>query len=266
MGRALRDAGRGEQPREAMERTADKSPTSLKWRLLAAGLVVAAGLALLKLTGATEFLTFDTLARNREWLLAEVDRLGLLAPLVYALAYAAATALSLPGALLLTLAAGFLFGWKLGTLVAVSGATLGGTVVFLIAKTALGDSLRARAGPSVRKFEEGFRRDALSYLLVLRLVPLFPFWLVNLVPAFLGVPLRIFVVATFFGIIPATLVYASIGNGLGAVFDGGGQPDYRIILEPRFILPLLGLALLALVPALYRRLRGEPPAATAERE
>ena len=232
-------------------------PSRPLWpRLLAVGAVVIVAGVVLKSTGATGLLSFDMLARNREWLAMQVDRLGLLAPVAYAGAYALAVALSLPGGLFLTLGSGFLFGWKLGTAVAVVGATAGATVVFLLAKTALGDALRARAGPAVRKLEEGFRRDALSYLLVLRLVPLFPFWLVNLVPAFLGVRLGTFVIATFLGIIPAALVYASVGNGLGAIFEAGGQPDYRIILEPRFLLPILGLAALALVPVVYKRLRG----------
>ncbi len=103
--------------------------------------------------------------------------------------------------------------------------------------------------------ETGFRENALSYMLVLRLVPIFPFWLVNLVPAFLGVRLRTYALATCLGIVPGTLVYASIGNGLGAIFDMGGEPDLRIIFQPAVLLPLLGLAALALLPVAYRRLR-----------
>jgi uncharacterized membrane protein YdjX (TVP38/TMEM64 family) len=105
------------------------------------------------------------------------------------------------------------------------------------------------------KLEDGFRRDALSYLLFLRLVPAFPFWLVNLVPALLGVGLPTFVLGTFLGIIPGTLVYVSVGNGLGAVLDGGGTPDLGIVLTPAVLLPLLGLALLSLVPILVRKVR-----------
>ena len=103
--------------------------------------------------------------------------------------------------------------------------------------------------------EEGFRRDALSYLLVLRLIPIFPFWLVNIVPAFLGVPLRTYVLGTFVGIIPGSFVYASVGNGLGAVFDAGGTPDLGIIFAPAILLPIVGLAVLALLPIVYRRFK-----------
>jgi uncharacterized membrane protein YdjX (TVP38/TMEM64 family) len=103
--------------------------------------------------------------------------------------------------------------------------------------------------------EEGFRQDALSYLLVLRLIPIFPFWLVNIVPAFLGVPLGTYVLGTFVGIIPGSFVYASVGNGLGAVFDAGGTPDLGIIFEPAILLPIVGLAVLALLPIAYRRFK-----------
>jgi uncharacterized membrane protein YdjX (TVP38/TMEM64 family) len=103
--------------------------------------------------------------------------------------------------------------------------------------------------------EDGFRENALHYLLFLRLVPILPFWLVNLVPAFLGVPFRIYLTATFFGIIPGSLVYASVGNGLGAVFDAGATPDLGIIFKPAIILPLAGLAILAILPVAYKKIK-----------
>jgi len=237
-------------------------PSLLRRALILAVLVVAV-VGLMKYFGLFGLLSFETLARNREWLLAEVASLGVAAPLIFILIYAGAVAVSLPGALFLTLAGGFLFGTWLGTLYVVIGATLGATIIFLIAKTALGDALRSRAGPFVKKLEAGFREDALSYLLVLRLVPLFPFWLVNLVPAFLGVKLRAFVIGTFVGIIPGSLVYASVGSGLGAIFESGGTPDLKIILQPRVLLPIVGLAVLAMVPVVYKKLRRPPAAATA---
>ncbi len=117
--------------------------------------------------------------------------------------------------------------------------------------------LRRRAGPWIGRLEAGFRENALSYLLVLRLVPLFPFWLVNLVPAFLGVPLTTYALGTFVGIIPGSFVYASVGNGLGAVFDAGGTPDLTIIFEPEILLPIIGLSLLALIPVVYKKFKGK---------
>jgi uncharacterized membrane protein YdjX (TVP38/TMEM64 family) len=166
-------------------------------------------------------------------------------------------AFSVPGGAVLTAASGFLFGTVAGAALAVVGATAGAVAVFLAARTALGDTLRRRTGPWLRRLEDGFRDNALSYLLVLRLMPLIPFWLVNLVPAFLGVPLRIFVLGTLVGIIPGTLIFASVGNGLGAVLDTGRQPDAGILFEPEILLPLIGLSVLALIPMVYRRLKGK---------
>lgn len=205
--------------------------------------------------GLDDYVSFDVLRRHRAALLEFVDRHAVVAPLLYVLVYALAIALSIPGGAVLTIAGGFLFGVLFGTFLVVIGATLGATAIFLIARTALGDVLRARAGPRVRRMEEGFREDAFNYLLFVRLIPVFPFWLVNIVPAFLGVPLRTYVLATFVGIIPGSLVYASVGNGLGAVFDTGGEPDLGIIFRPEIILPIVGLAILALLPVAYRKLR-----------
>jgi uncharacterized membrane protein YdjX (TVP38/TMEM64 family) len=226
-----------------------------RWLPLAALLALAAAVYL---SGLHRELSLAGLARRRDLLQGLVAAHPVLAPAAFVAAYATATALSLPGALFLTLTGGFLFGTWLGGLWSVVGATLGAVALFLIARTAVGASLRDRAGPWLRRLEAGFRRDAFSYLLVLRLVPLVPFWLVNLVPALLGVPLRTFALATLLGIIPGGLVYAGIGDGLGAVLDRGGQPDLGLILEPRVLLPLLGLAALALLPVLYRRLRPPP--------
>ena len=148
---------------------------------------------------------------------------------------------------------GFLFGTLETTTYVVFGATVGATVIFLAARYAFADYLRAKAGASVRKMEDGFRENAMSYLLFLRLVPVFPFWLVNLVPAFIGVSTRTYVLGTFFGIIPGTFVFASVGSGLGGVFDGGGEPDLGIIFTPGILLPIVGLAVLALIPVFYKK-------------
>ena len=209
--------------------------------------------------GLDDYVSFEQLERNRGWLLDFVDRHAFLAPLGFMLIYAIAIALSLPGGAILTIAGGFLFGIVAGTVYAVVAATLGATVVFLIARTALGDSLRQRAGPAVRRMEAGFRENALNYLLFLRLIPAFPFWLVNLVPAFLGVPLGTYVVATAVGIIPGTLVFASVGNGLGTVFETGVRPDLGIIFKPDIILPIIRLAVLAILPVAYRKIKGRQP-------
>jgi uncharacterized membrane protein YdjX (TVP38/TMEM64 family) len=230
-------------------------PPSTLRRLLPLGLLALA-LAVVLASGAHEALGFESLRRHRGALLDLVAARPVLAALLYLALYALAVALSVPGALVLTLAGGFLLGTVMATGLVVVGATLGAVLLFLVARSALGEPLRARAGPWLARMADGFNRDAFSYLLVLRLVPIFPFWLVNLVPALLGVPLSTFALATAIGIVPGSLVYASVGAGLGAVFDAGGEPDLGLILEPRVLLPLLGLAALALLPIAWRRLKG----------
>lgn len=219
-------------------------------------IVIAAALAGFFLLGLDRYLSFAVLKQHRETLMALVRDHAALSALGFIALYAVATAVSLPGGAVLTLAGGFLFGVVAGSAYVVIGATLGATAVFLAARSAVGDSLRRRAGPAILRMEQGFRDNAMSYLLFLRLIPLFPFWLVNLVPAFLNVPLRVYVIGTFFGIMPGSIVFASVGNGLGAVFDQGRTPDLGIIFKPEILLPILGLAALSLVPILYKRFKG----------
>jgi uncharacterized membrane protein YdjX (TVP38/TMEM64 family) len=178
-----------------------------------------------------------------------------MAAVAYIGCYALMAAFSIPGGALATIVGGYLFGLWMGAAASVFGATLGAIAVFLAARTALGDVLRAKAGPALRRMEEGFRRNAFSYLLVLRLVPIFPFWLVNLVPAFCGVSLRTYALATFLGIIPGGIVFASVGSGLGELLDRGEKPDLKIIFQWHILLPILGLALLALLPVILKKLQ-----------
>src|SRR5258708_14750632 len=187
--------------------------TARRWAPL---VLLVAAIAAAYWFGLGRQLTFHALAANRVWLVDATAQLGFAAPLAFIGLYAAAAALSLPGGVYLTVFGGFLFGVWLGGLYALIGATIGGTLIFLIARTSLGEPLRARAGPFLRKVEAGFQEDAASYLLILRLVPAFPFWLVNLVPAFFGVRLRTFVMASFVGMAPGTFVYASLGEGAAA--------------------------------------------------
>lgn len=217
-------------------------------RLLSLALLVVAWIAFM-LAGGYHYLTFSALARNRDWLCGLVERWGILASLVYIVVYAALVALSVPGAAILTIAGGFLFGMWVGGLSAVIGATLGATAIFLAARAGLG-GLGQRAGRFIGKLEAGFRADAFSYLLVLRLVPIFPFWLVNLVPALVGVRLPTYMLATFLGILPGTFVFAGLGNGLGSLVE---EPDLGIIFKPSLLVPIVGLALLALIPVGYKR-------------
>ncbi len=202
------------------------------------------------------FLSFENLADNRQWLSDAVAANALLVAVAFIGIYALAVAFSVPGATVLTLSSGFLFGTILGAAYAVIGATLGATALFLIARTSFGEIFRSRTEGVLGRVKEGFQRDALSYLLFLRFVPLFPFFLINLAAAFLEIPTRIFVIGTGVGIIPGALVYASVGNGLGVVLDQGEAPDLGIIFTPPILLPLLGLGFLSLVPILVKRWRG----------
>ncbi len=241
--------------------TPSKPAKSPIWRMLPLVALVA-GLGVAYTTGLTDYISLETLREHQQALQGFVDANLLVAALTYTAAYAVMTAFSVPGGLFMTIAGGFMFGPWFGSLFAVSGATVGAIAVFLAARYALADLLRAKAGGAIRRMEAGFREDALSYMFVLRLVPLFPFWLVNLVPAFLGVSLPVYMLGTFFGIIPGAFVYASVGNGLGAVFARGDAVDTGIIFEPTVLGPILGLAVLALIPVAYKKLRrrGDPAA------
>lgn len=223
-------------------------------RFLPIGVLVA-GLAAFFALGLNDYVSLDVLKDNRQALLSYVAENAVLASLVFFLIYAVAVAFSIPGGALFTIVGGFMFGIVWGSSLVVFGATLGATCVFLAAKTALGDMLRQKAGPWMSKLEAGFQENATSYLLTLRLVPAAPFWLVNLVPAFFGVRLSTFVVTTLFGIIPGTVVFASVGNGLGATLDAGGEPNFGIIFQPEILLPLVGIGLLSLLPVVVKKLK-----------
>ena len=232
----------------------EKMKKPLLLRLAPLG-VVCAAIAAVFIFGLDDYLSFEILKNNRQTALEWYGQNRVMASVSFVAFYAMVVALSVPGAVWLSLAAGFIFGTARATVVVVFSATLGALGIFFIAKYALADFFHEKAGKAGRKMEKGFRENALSYLLVLRLVPLFPFWLVNLVPALLGVPTRTFVIGTFFGIIPGTVVFCSIGNGLGAVFDRGEMPDLKIIFQPEIFGPLLGLAVLSLIPVIYKRMK-----------
>jgi uncharacterized membrane protein YdjX (TVP38/TMEM64 family) len=217
--------------------------------------VLVLGLAAFFAFDLHRVLTLDELARHRAEVTGWVAAHRAVALAAYGALYFVATAFSVPAGLFFTVVAGFLFGPVAGAILVVVSGTAGATVLFLAARHAFAAALRRRAAPWLRRLEAGFSENAFSYLLVLRLVPIFPFWLVNLVPAFLGVPRRTFVAATFLGVTPGSFVIALAGDGLGAVLDRGGDIDLRVIFEPRVLAALVGLALLALAPLAYRRLK-----------
>ncbi len=236
----------------------NSTPEAVNSRLslgrLAPLFVIAAAIAGFFAMGWDDYLSFESLSQHRQELMQWTENHYLQAVLGFIVVYTIVIALSLPGGSWMTLAGGFMFGTVNGTFYVVVAATIGALGIFLIARYALADYCRAKMGEAGRRMEHGFQENELSYLLFLRLVPLFPFWLVNLVPALLGVSLRHFVIGTFLGIIPGTAVFASIGNGLGAVFEAGGTPDMGIIFAPQILGPIIGLAVLSLVPIIYKRL------------
>lgn len=230
---------------------ADKPDRRSALRRAAPLIAVAAGAVALYVFGG-DYLSFSALQEHHEALAEWRDAHFLLAAFGYVTLYAAVTALSFPGGLALTLAGGFLFGVVAGTALAVGGATTGAVIIFLIAKAGLGDSLRERAGPFMRRAEQEFHRSEVNYLLIIRLVPVMPFFVANILPAFLGASTWNYAWTTLVGIVPGGLVYASIGSGLGDVFAAGEQPDLGVIFAPHILLPLLGLAALASLPIAIR--------------
>jgi uncharacterized membrane protein YdjX (TVP38/TMEM64 family) len=203
--------------------------------------------------GLPQQLSWDALARNHaalaEWVASHPDA----APALYIVIYAVAAALAFPGAAVVTVAGGLLFGTLVGGALAVLGSTLGATVLFLAVRYHLADALAARAGGFLGRLGPQLKRDGFSYLLALRLVPAFPFWLVNIAAGLSGMRLLPYLAATLIGVLPVTFVYASIGAGIGAMLAAGGRPDLTVVFSPRILGPLIALALLSLLPVAWRR-------------
>ena len=227
----------------------------LAWcRWLPIGLI-AVGLVLVFVFDLDEFASFRHLREHHQKLTAFVAAHYVQAMLGYLLLYVLFVALSLPGAIWLTVAAGFLFGAVMGAILSVIAATAGATVLFLATKTSLGDCLHAYAGPWLGKVERGFADNQWSYMLMMRLFPAIPFFIANLVPAFLGVPLGVFVITTFIGIIPATVIFATIGAGLGSVLQSSADLSLHSLMTPQVEGALVGLAVLAAMPIAVKFLR-----------
>jgi uncharacterized membrane protein YdjX (TVP38/TMEM64 family) len=215
-------------------------------KALVALLFIGALAAFFALDGQ-RYLTLETLQQNRNALLEFTQQHYWQALLIAVAVYTAATAISVPGAVLLSLATGFLFGRWVGTGVIVISATTGAALVFLAARYLFADAMRAKLGGKLRELSDGFARDAFSYLLFLRLVPLFPFWLVNLAPAFTDIRLSTYVAATAIGIIPGAFVFANLGQSLGRI-----QSTAQLV-SPETLGALALLGVLALVPVLAKK-------------
>jgi len=240
------------------EQSAAPAPRSWMRRLVPLG-ALAAIVAAVYWSGAADYLSYEALRRHLSDLQAFVAGHAVLAFLALVLVYAAGTALSLPAMSVVTVAAGLVYGVWVGFLGVWIGAVLGASAIFLIVRTSLGDALRRKARPWIGRFERGFQKDEFNYLLALRLVPIFPFWVLNIAPALLGMKTRNYVLSTALGILPGTFVYVWVGHGAAETVRLGGRVDpARLLFEPHIFGPILGLAALALLPVILRRLRKVP--------
>lgn len=199
--------------------------------------------------GLHEKINLQSFQLHKEELLSFVSRRPVLSALAFMGVYIAAVALSLPIATLLTLTGGFLFGAGLGLIYVVSAATAGAAIIFLVAKSALGETLRTKAGGLYQKIEKNMKENAFGYLLFLRLVPAFPFFLVNIAPALFNIPLRVFVAATFIGIIPGSFVYVNLGRTLGDV------KSLNDLVSGKTLLAFGLLGVFALIPTIYKQIK-----------
>ena len=220
-----------------------------RWLLLT---ILLIGLGAFFYFDLSRFLNFATLKQHRQTLLSWTEAHYFLTALIYIIIYILAVAISIPGATFLTLMGGFLFGTIFGTLYVLISATFGATLIFLAVRIALEPWMAKKTSRWLEKMRSGFQQGAFQYLLFLRLVPIFPFWVINIVPALLGVKTRTFMLATLIGIIPGSIVYVTLGNGLGSIFDQNETPNLGIIFELPVLLPLLGLAFLSFVPIIYK--------------
>lgn len=207
------------------------------------------------LSGVTNRLSWSGLAELQTAIQVWVAAHPWLAPGLFAVIYTVSVTLSLPQAAFLTLMGGLLFGTLAGGALAVIGATLGAVLLFLIAGTAFADPLARRGGLALGKLRDELRRNGFAYLLALRLIPVVPFWLLNLAAALCGMRLLDFTIATLIGILPASFIIASIGAGISGVLAKGEQPSLAVLVSWPMLGPLLALALLSLTPVIWRKWR-----------
>lgn len=234
-----------------MDRKSGKSGFSLDLSMLrklaplaVIALVLAAGYA----SGLHTYLSFEALSENKALIDGFVNDNFLLAMAAYLGIYILAVSVSFPGASFLTIAGGAIFGWAIGGTLTVIAATIGASIIFLVAKTSLGDYLAEKAGPRMAKLRTGFQEDSFNYLLTIRLAPIVPFWITNLAPALFGMALARYVLATFIGIIPGTYAYAFIGDQLGGAVEGSD-------LVTKVTLGLGALAVASLIPIVIKWVR-----------
>ena len=220
-------------------------------------IILIVGLSLFFILDIDQYFTLNILKENRQWFDDKVNNNLALTIITFITIYIITVAFSLPGATILTISGGFLFGAILGVIFSLIGATVGATILFLLAKSLIGGNLKSKAGPWLSQLEDGFNQNAFSYMLFLRLNPAFPFCIVNLAPAFIGVKLRCYMVGTFFGIMPGTAVFSYLGAGLDKMFEKGTEVSLATIISFEIIVAFFGLAMLALLPILIKRFQNK---------
>lgn len=238
---------------------AQRSSRVARFRRFAPLAVIVAGVSLAYAMGWERYLSLSFLAESHDTLKATVADNPALSIAAYAAFYTLAVAFSIPAAAALSVFGGFLFGWLVGGLIVAFAATAGATIIFLAARSAFGDVLRKRVGGRAAWLAEGFEKDAFSYLLVLRLAPVFPFFVMNIAPALFNVPLRTYVAATFVGILPGTFAYTYLGEGfdsvLAAAREAGAEVSLADLVTPQITLAFAALAVVAAIPPLIRWFR-----------
>lgn len=218
-------------------------------------LLILIGMATIYFSGIYHYLSLDYLRMYHKSLKAFVEMHPIAVPIVFCLVYIISVALSVPGAVLLTLLGGYLFPQPFSTIYVVVSATCGAALIFLAARTALNEILLKKAGPFLKKMENGFQENAVSYLLFLRFVPLFPFWLVNIAPAFFGVSLFTFLWTTLVGILPGSLVFTLAGGGLDKILENNEPFSLNSIFNLQIKIALILLGLTALAPIIWKKIK-----------
>jgi uncharacterized membrane protein YdjX (TVP38/TMEM64 family) len=209
--------------------------------------------------GLQSYFSLAYLSEQREVLQRFVSENYLLAVVSFFTVYTLATAVSFPAASILTIFFGFLFGWFVGGILVVFAATLGATILFWAAKSSIGGFLREKLAGTAASFADGFAKDAFGYLLVLRIAPIFPFFIINIAPALFNVKTRDYVLATFIGIIPGVFAYSWLGEGVGSILDAakanGTTPSVRDLVTPEITIAFAAIAIVAAIPMIIKRFR-----------
>ncbi|HSM40087.1 MAG TPA: VTT domain-containing protein [Afifellaceae bacterium] len=225
--------------------------------------VIVAGLIFGYLRGWHEYLSLGMLVESREMLRAFVEGNFAMAAIGYVLIYIVAVAFSFPGASFLTIGGGFMFGWFIAGILTAIAAPIGATIIYLVARSAVGnfliDMMKRKAGPRIRQLAEGFEEDAFSYLLSIRLAPIFPFWVINIAPAIFNVPLGTYFAATVIGILPGTFAYAFLGEGIDSVIAAqqaaGDELSIGDLVTPEITAAFVLLAVVSLIPTIVKKIR-----------